>query len=223
MKYYQIIIDADLPVIGKYPQVKELKIDFHKARASQWGIISQWKSEDDIPDLNNFVFQRGAKPTDVITNSFVGVTSGLFLSEKAKDVLAKFVINGSFYPMTIYQENENISYNFMWFKYKDLNEIVWNKSVFIEFYEITNHSKYGNITKIDDFEDYKFKIRKLRNDKVESGWTYVAKEMCLKGCFDITPAFGIGLICNENVKIAIEENHLSGFLFKQLDIEIVFD
>ena len=41
--------------------------------------------------------------------------------------------------------------------------------------------------------------------------------------FDMTPTFGIGLICNEKVKNAIEENKLTGFIFEQLDIEIVFE
>ena len=86
MKYYEIIIHADLPVTGKYPQVKDLKVDFHEARASQWGIISQWKSEDDIPDLNNFIFQKGSKLTDIVTNNFVNISSGVFISENTKSV-----------------------------------------------------------------------------------------------------------------------------------------
>lgn len=30
-------------------------------------------------------------------------------------------------------------------------------------------------------------------------------------------------MCNENVKNAIEENHLTGFLFRELDIDIAFE
>lgn len=219
MKYFEIIINADLPVTGKYPQVKGLKINFHEARASQWGIIRQWKSEDDIPDLNNFLFQKGSKLTDIVTNNFVNINSGIFISEKAKSVFDSFRINGTIYPVSIYEQDKKHSYNFLWYEIGGKSKTDWKASVFMEYQTI--EEQYGEIIPIEDFEDYKMKGRKLDTEK--DGWDIVLKTLKLKEYFDITPAFGIGLICNEKVKNAIEESHLTGFLFRQLDAEVVFE
>lgn len=35
MQYFRITQETDFEIIGHYPQVKELKIGFHEARASQ--------------------------------------------------------------------------------------------------------------------------------------------------------------------------------------------
>ncbi|WP_210150141.1 hypothetical protein [Chryseobacterium scophthalmum] len=218
MKYYEIIIHADLPVTGKYPQVKDLKINFHEARASQWGIISQWKSEDDIPDLNNFVFQKGFKLTDIVTNNFVNISSGIFISEKAKSVFDSFIVNGNFYPISIYESDKKHKYNFLWYEYGAKNKIDYKESIFIEYDSM--EERYGEIIPIEDFEDFKIKVKKLYTEKEE--WDIVPKSLQFKEYFDITPAFDISLICNEEVKNAIEENRLTGFLFKPVDIEISF-
>lgn len=218
MKYYEIIVHADLPITGKYPQVKDLKIDFHEAKASQWGIISQWKSEDDIPDLNNFIFQKGSKLTDIVTNNFVNISSGIFISEKTKSVFDSFTVNGNFYPISIYEHDKKHKYNFLWYDYGAKNKIDYKASVFIEYQSI--EERYGEIVRIEDFEDYKIKVKKLYTEKEE--WDIVPKALQFKEYFDITPAFDISLICNEKVKNAIEENHLTGFLFKPVDIEISF-
>lgn len=219
MKYFELIIDADLPITGNYPQVKDLKIGFHEARASQWGKISEWKSDDDIPDLNNFLFQGGSKLTDIVTNNFVNITSGIFISEKAKAVFDSFIINGNFYPISIYERDKKHGYNFLRYEYGAKSKIDVKASVFIEYQSI--EELYGEIIPIEDYEDYKVKFRKLDAEKEE--WDIIPKTLQFKEHFDITPAFGIGLICNEKVKNAIEENKLTGFLFNPLDAEIVFE
>lgn len=218
MKYFEIIINADLPVTGKYPQVKDLKINFHEARASQWAKINEWQKNDDLPDLDNFVFQKGSKLTDIVTNSFVNITSGIFISEKTKSVFNSFIINGNFYPITIYELDKKHGYNFLWYEIGGKSKINWKNSVFIEFNTID--SRYGSLVKVSNFEDYKIQYGKLR--EIKENWKFTPKSLIFKTYFDITPAFGIGLICNENVKKAIEENQLTGFLFKPIDVEIVF-
>lgn len=218
MKYYEIIIHSDLEVTGKYPQVKDLKINFHEAKASQWGKIREWKTDNDIPDLNNFVFQKNSKLTDIVTNNFVNITSGIFISKKAKSVFDSFNINGNFYPISIYELDKKHDYNFLWYEIGGKSQMNWKDSIFIEFNSFEN--KYGNVVKISDFENYKSQSSKLR--EIKKDWKLVPKLIIFRENFDITPVFGISLICNEKVKNAIEENHLTGFLFKPVDIEISF-
>lgn len=223
MKYFKITQNTDSKIIGKYPQVKDLKISFHEARASQWGKIDEWKSDDDIPDLNNFLLQPKSKLTDLISNSFVIVSDGLFISQESKEVFNQFIINGSFYPSTIYKLDEKFSYHFLKYEYGGLSNMIWEESEFIE-YNI-NTLEFGNIVLVKNFEDYKEKVESLRTSKNDdiALWNLFPKLIKFNKEYDMTPMFKYGLICNENVKNAIEENHLIGFLFEPLDIEIVFD
>lgn len=176
MKYFEIIIHADLPITGKYPQVKDLKINFHEARASQWGVISQWKTDDDIPDLNNFTFQKGSKLTDLVTNNFVNITSGIFISEKAKSVFDSFTVNGNFYPISIYELDKKHTYSFLWYENGSISKIDYKASVFIEYQ--SNEEQYGEIISIEDFEDYRVKVKKLYTEKEE--WDIVPKALKFK-------------------------------------------
>jgi hypothetical protein len=220
MKYFEIIINADLPVTGKYPQVKDLKIDFHKARASQWGEIREWKSENDIPDLDNFVFQKGSKLTDIVTNSFVNITSGIFISEKTKSIFNSFIINGNFYPITIYEADKKHGYYFLWYEIGGKSKINWNDTIFIEYNK--RNQKFGKLISVNSSEDYKNRFRDLYNNKGDD-WDLIIKKIVFIEYFDVTPTFDINLICNEKVKKAIEENQLTGFDFRPIDVEIVFE
>lgn len=132
MKYFEIFQETDSKIIGTYPQVKNLRIDFQKARASQWGIISQWKTEDDIPDLHNFLFQQRAKLTDILSNNFVQISSGLLISEKGKQVLEQFKINGTFYSAIVYKNEKEYQYYLL--RFGDIiSKISFKKSEFIEY------------------------------------------------------------------------------------------
>ncbi|WP_153398863.1 hypothetical protein [Chryseobacterium vaccae] len=219
MQYFRITQETDFERIGKYPQVKELKIGFHEARASQWGKITSWKTEEDIPDLNNFILHSKSKLTDNLSNNFVIESSGLFISQKCKEVFNEFIVNGSFYPLTIHKPDEKYEYHFLWYEMGGKSKINCKDSDFIEFNTI--EKEYGKTIKICDFEDYKIKFRKLYTEKED--WDIIPKTLKFKRHFDITPAFRIGLICSEEVKNAIEGNQLTGFDFRPLDVEILFD
>lgn len=224
MKHYRITQETDSKVIGRYPQVKELKIPFHEARASQWGKIRQWETEADVPELHHFVLHYNSRLSDLVSNNFVVLSSGLFISEKCRQVLKPFIINGNFHPMTIFRKGTPHAYSFLWYENGAKSKINFKKSIFLEYNDIYN--KTGAIVPIEDFENYKVKSRKLYDEKEEQGevgWNLTPTVLKIREYFDVTPAFGIGLICNENVKNAIEENKLTGFVFEELDIEIVFE
>lgn len=219
MKYFEIIQETDSKIIGKYPQVKELKIDFHKARASQWGKIRSWQTDDDIPDLNNFVLHYNSKLSDCVSNNYVVSANGLFISDKCHQIFESFKINGSCYPMTIFRRGTPHPYTFLWYEIGGKSKINWNDSYFIEFSTI--EKEYGKTIKVLNFEDYKIQNRKLF--EVKEHWSLTSTSLKFTEYFDITPAFGIGLICNEKVKNAIDENQLSGFDFRPIDVEILFE
>ncbi|MFC7348473.1 hypothetical protein ACFQO9_17275 [Chryseobacterium zhengzhouense] len=218
MKYYKVTQETNSEIIGRYPQLKGLKISFNEARASQWGKISQWKSEDDIPDLNNFLLQTKSKLTDNLSSEFVIMASGLFLSEKGRLVFEKFKFNGDFYSASVFYGEDRYEYNFLWYETGGTSNIEWKETIFSEYSPIMK--TYGKQFSVDSFEEYKLRL----NDFLEENedWKFVPKLIVFKENFDITPAFGVGLICNEKVKNTIEENHLTGCLFEPVDAEISF-
>lgn len=221
MKYYCITQETDSKIIGRYPQVKELKIPFHEARASQWAKIDDWKTEDDVPELHHFALHYNSRLSDLVSNNFVIVSDGLFISEKCRQVLGSFKINGNLHPMTIFRKGTPHAYSFIWYEYGAKSKIDFKGSTFIEYNDMDDTK--GNIIPIADAEDYKVKFRKLYDEKDNVHWDLVPTVLKIKEYFDMTPAFRIGLICNENVKNAIEENKLTGFIFEELAIEIVFE
>lgn len=224
MKYFRITQETDSKIIGRHPQVKELKIPFHEARASQWAKIREWKTDDDVPELHQFALHYNSRLSDLVSNNFVFVSSGLFISERGHQILAPFKINGNFYPMTIFRKGTPHPYSFLWYENGAKSKINFKKSTFIEHNDL--FEKTGDIIPVENFEEYKVKFRKLHDEKVakgETGWRLTPTILKIEEYFDMTPAFGIGLICNEKVKNAVEENKLTGFIFEQLDIEFVFE
>lgn len=223
MQYFKITQNTDSKIIGKYPQVKDLKINFHEARASQWGKIDEWKTEDDLPDLNNFILHNNSRLSDCISNNYVSTTDGLFISEKCHQILESFRINGSFHPMTIFRRETPHQYSFLWYEYGAKSKIDFNKSIFIEFN--INTLEFGNTSTAENFEEYKKKVEQVREAKGDelAVWNLFPKLIHFNERYDLTPMFKYGLICNEKVKNAIEENKLTGFDFRPIDVEIVFE
>ncbi|MFC7348467.1 hypothetical protein ACFQO9_17245 [Chryseobacterium zhengzhouense] len=219
MKYFTLTQNTNEDIIGKYPQVKDLKINFHEARASQWAKITQWKTNEDVPDLNNFILQTKSKFTDCLSSGFVVENHGLFLSQRCKEIFEKFKINGNFYDAIVWGLDEKRSYDFLWYESGAKSKIDCKKSLFVEYLDAKE--LYGEVVPIDDFEDYKVKFRKIYMEK--EGWSIVPKLLKFKEYFDLTPVFGVGVICNENVKNAIEENKLTGFDIRPLNVEIAFE
>lgn len=126
--------------------------------------------------------------------------------------------------MSIFRKDIPHPYRFLWYEYGAKSKIDFENSTFIEHNDIFD--KAGEIISVKDFEDYKAKSRTLYDQKKERGevgWKLEPKVLKINEYSDMTPAFGIGLICNEKVKGAIEENKLTGFIFEQIDTEIIFE
>ena len=142
MQYYKIHQETDQAIIGKYPQLKELRIKPLDARIRQWGIISKWQTDDDVPELHQFNLGYHSKLTDSLTSDFATVQHGLFLSEKARNVFGQLNINGKFYPGTVYKNNVPHPYYFLWYEMSALTKIDFGRSEFIE-HNINTDEKGG--------------------------------------------------------------------------------
>lgn len=214
MEYFKVRDETDHKIIGSHPQVQDLRIDFHKARASQWGKISTWTTKGDIPNLKNFVLDSKSKLTDVLSNNYVHSVNGLILSQRSREVLEGFKINGSFHPASVYEKKIKKDYQFLWYELNGKSAINFLKSTFAEYYRLPGQEKIGKIVAIESFEDFKLKWHAFMEEKLwDTFWDIEPQVLVFKEYFDCTPAFGQGLICNEKVKKAIEDNHLTGFVF----------
>nr|WP_322624223.1 hypothetical protein [uncultured Flavobacterium sp.] len=229
MQYFVIKQETEFDIIGTYPQIKELTIKPQAARIGQWGKISKWQSDEDIPDLNSFKLNHLSKLTDSLSNNFVVISSGLLISQKARLVLEQFKVNGSFHNAIVHRHlpatktKEEYPYNLLWYEYDGRSQINWTETVFAEYYTLKDKEKIKNTGPIADLDDYRVKFKKLHNEHNNSNWLEILPEtLVLKQQFDITPAFSYGLICNEKVKKTIEDNQLTGFVFIPIDFEILF-
>ena len=185
------------------------------------GKISAWQTEADVPERHHFVVHCNSRLSDLVSNNFVIVSGGLFISEKCRQVLEPFTINGHCHPMTVFRDGTPHAYSFLWYEYGANSKIDFKGSTFIEYNDMDG--TMGEIIPIADAEDYNVKFRKLYDEKEDVHWDWVPTVLKIKECFDMTPAFGIGLLCNEKVKNAIEANQLTGFIFEEPDIGIVLE
>ena len=224
MQYYKIYQETDQAIIGKYPQLKELRIKPLDARIRQLGIISKWKTDDDVPELHQFNLGYRSKLTDSLTSDFTTNQYGLFLSEKAKSVFDQFNSNGKFYPATVYQRDVPHPYYFLKYEFGGRSHIDWKKSTFIEYHNSIRDIRLGDEVQVADAEDYKVNAQAVREKYSEElWWELFPKTITLTQPFDFTPLLSYFLICNERFKNAVEAARLTGFIFEAIDLEIEFN
>jgi hypothetical protein len=226
MKYFQVIQETDNKIIGRHPQLKDLKIDFHKAKASQWAKVDSWKSEEDLPDLNQFLLNPKSKLTDSMSNNFILVSSGMIISKKLREIFEKFRIYGEVKTATIHAGKIKHEYYLQWYEYGTISKINWNISKFIEFYNTYNKEsqKYGDSVKLLDFEDYKVRFKNLLVRDGGSLWNFFPQVLSFNDHpHDLVSAFHIGLIISEPLKFTLEENNITGLKYKEIESRIVWN
>jgi len=222
MQYYKIHQETDQAIIGKYPQLNELRIKPLDARIRQWGIISKWQTDDDVPELHQFNLGYHSKLTDSLTSDFATCQYGLFLSEKGKEVFEKFNTNGKFYPATVYQRDVPHPYYFLKYEFGGRSHINWEKSTFIEYHNSVGDIRLGDAVSVSDAEDYKAKARAVREKYSEElFWDVFPETVRLTQPFDFTPMMCYYLICNERFKEAVEKAGLTGFIFEPIDLQVL--
>ena len=220
MKYFRILLDTDEDLIGAYPQVNCLTVDYHDANASKFSNIEHWEKKSDIPKLDYFKTKYGALLIDVLTNSYVNLSDGLFLSEKCASIFSKFdLVQSNYYGAKI--DFNGVIHEYFLLHYKSyIKNINFSKSIFWKINTITKepHQKI-DLNSYNQFKSIDLNLLKTSDDGL------FPTLLSINTKFDLISLLGCtgDIIVSERLKNAIEEAKLTGFQFKDLDYEVVVE
>jgi len=105
MKYYRFYISAESSVIGKYPQIHQCIVP---TTVNDPNYIDNffWEKVPEFTLLPQGILDRKAKKTDLISVSFIGFSTRLFVSCKLGKILENFNYWGLQYlPTTLIDNN----------------------------------------------------------------------------------------------------------------------
>lgn len=91
IKYFSILHSQDEEILGKIPQVKEVKHNCHISDNPNFIERFQFEKIDKNPILSNAVLHPKSKQTDLITTSGIGFSYGsLLLVDRLKEIFEQF-------------------------------------------------------------------------------------------------------------------------------------
>lgn len=220
MKFYNLKSDTDLKIIGSHPQVSDLRIDFQEARAGQFGKLSQWDRDTDLPDFEHFQLDQKAKLTDALTSNYANMISGFLLSEKGYEIFQEArIANGHYEKAIVYENNTPHTYYFLWYPSGN-NFIDFKKSAFHLYHTVDRtFSDKEDIPTEEAFRERNLELL------MSPGFNKLhPKELRLTEPMDMISLISISgdLICSQKLKNSIEKVQLTGFVFKPLNYEVVY-
>lgn len=198
--YYRMRLSKESEIVGAYPQLdvpqKYFKIP------NNFETLSSRIFPEKSPNLENFIFKRGSKLTDLLSSYLPDVDIGVFVNQKFKDLISNFYIkNSQFYNCSLIADNKKLAdqlainpYFFLHVIY--VNEIVdFSKSVF----EDLKTNQMINIDKEEEMSPFLYPVKLLLKETPD----------LFRSPFNIT------LLVSESLKKAIEEANISGISLKE--------
>lgn len=198
--YYEMDLSTESKFVGTYPQLDVPKTYFKVA--DNFEILSIRAFSSVKPNLDNFIFKRSAKLTDVFSSHMLHSSIGVFVNQKFKDVIEKFYVkNFQFYNCKLISANKDFDNQF--------------ESTAYSFF----HLIYAN--EILDFSQSIFKDLKtdemvtIYNEDERAPFLRPVK-LFLKETPDLFRSpFDITFLVSEPLKKAMEEANISGVWFKE--------
>ncbi len=220
MKYFILRNETDSRIIGKYPQVEELKVDFQKARGDQFAEINNWDENTELPDFDHFLLKKGAKLTDAINSSFVSIMSGMILSQKAYEIIVNYKLAlVESRPAKVYFLGQSHRYCFVWYK-AAFDLIDYKNSKFYTY--STTKQAFGNEVAVASAIEFREKnLELLKSGKMEKLYP---KIVSVNDNYDFIHLGITGhLSCSENLKNHLETEGITGFRFKEVNYSVVIN
>jgi hypothetical protein len=217
MKYYSIGKSTDLDTIGEYPQI-EKEYDYNLADPHSYWNVS-WNKLPDFNPVYKIKIQHKAKITNLLNNlsGFYGLT----VDRSLKELLSKFKLpEHKFYPIQVAQNNKQLDYYWFHFVNSFLEYVDFQNTTFELFratppFNVLKELSFSSVSELHKMED------KLNFEK-----DICLKKIILKKNFpnyDIISLSNIApiLLVSENLKKALEESDLNGFVFGEYEPLIV--
>ncbi len=217
MNYYRISETTDLKIIGKYPQIEEVKcIGYDPFENPEFIDNVGYTKIDFSPHIPVGILNKGAKLTDFLSSPSIGYSNKLLISGRFKEVLMKFNDqNFQAFKSKIEIDCENeVDYwviNPINFSY---SEIDFKKS---QFSLMKNLFVLEEILKVESLDD--FLKEKKRIEKKGFPYSFLIDKLVLnpKGNnhFKIINYVkgDIGYFVSESLKMGIEQYGLTGMRF----------
>ena len=203
-KTYSLTPSTNNKVIGNWPQLK-LKNEAHKEHGD-YSRIDEESFLDPSPDLSNFIFNNGAKKTDVLSSEFLDLSKGLFVSDNFSSLLkASSYQHLSYYPIALLNDKDASEYYFLHLLY--------------------NFSSYVNIDKSEFFHLVKKTSIQLSDNEARLPPMGRVKTLVLKKDPKIFRLPSLTeIFVSEQFKNTLTENKITGLEFEEFDYyDIFFD
>lgn len=220
MKYYRISDSVDLNVIGKYPQIEDVKCDCDPIEDPLFIDNIGYKKINFTPKTPIGILNKGAKLTDFLTSPSIGYTKKIIVSDEFKNVLCQFGDeNFQFFKSEIeITKNKKVYYWVLNPTNFNYNDIDFKNSEFFLIRDLFIKEEKLNVNSLEDFLTEKNRIEKL-------GFLYqfhIEKlfiEPKSKRDFIIVDNVkaGIGYYVSENIKKEITKRNLTGLEFIELN------
>ena len=144
MMFYTIEPACDTPETGSvYPQVQDMVAGYDFTKPNSIHKLRYNKLPDFQPDLDYFVLEKKAKPTDLISVSISPF--GFLIGEKFKSILEKFTLpEHEFYPATLAVGDSKLD-SYFWFLpiYNLSDQVDYSKTIFY------SKDTFNNVEKLD--------------------------------------------------------------------------
>ena len=196
----------------EFPQVQEMGKGYdYDANNSVYELGKCLRALPDFqPNLDHFVLNRNAKPSDLLSNSLIN-TTGFLLSNVFKDVLCQFNLpNHKYYSAKVYYKGKLLD-NYFWLQMvSDFTDYV--DYINSTFFLYKNYSRDIGDIEISSKEDYIEKSKIVKNeDSTLSVW---AKKISFTKEFD--KKLDLFSISRFNGNIFISKELSQSLLEKQL-------
>lgn len=213
MNYYQISIDSNRKSVGLYPQVSEAEYPCSIYDLNFIGEMNLKKITNHVL-LPVALLRRGAKRTDIISASPVGLTTGLLISDKIKNILEKYINNNiQFFSVKLKHKEQQFNY---WIAHPyrtDIEQINFEESEIIRENLFGKEKEIITISSAEQFAE----LRKQKNKDII--WTYRVSKLVLKkniidNLFILDILYGgVKFIISDNVKKELEDAGCTGLAF----------
>ena len=224
IKFYELSYSLDPAEIGTPVQIRNVQIvDFvdpehNSEQRTNTYQYRGWGHVDPTLDLTKFQVDKEAKMTDLLSSIYFQ-TKGFFISEKARKILESFTLtNVKFFDSQVTHRSQTFDYSFLSFV-KSPELVDFSKSTFIGDKREHLLRVGGPEIKVESYEEYKAKSFEIYHKK-GFGFELVPIKLALKEKTDLfQPHFDVAKFASQDLKDRIEQEKLTGFTFKEIDIE----
>jgi hypothetical protein len=207
MKYFKVSLSTNIKEIGSYPQIQSMTKNYDYDSNSSVYRLNNFKNKipEFKPNLNSFVLDNHAKPTDVLSSAFLG-SFGILINSKINKILSQFkLINHTKYLASVYFPKDDSILEYYWLHFLS------NLEKKIDYKESFFYSSGKHFLTIPNYESYIEQKDSLGKFKKLYAKEIVIKEKFIKhyDLFNI-PEIDSSIYISEKLKNVLVKENVTG-------------